>query len=96
MKPMEQTTYVYITLCSDGSFYTGVAKDIEKRLAQHNSGRGAKYTSSRRPVKLRFLETCPSLSVALKRERQIKRMRRVQKEALVLGGKRLPKKFRSL
>ncbi|MEK7774356.1 MAG: GIY-YIG nuclease family protein [Candidatus Zixiibacteriota bacterium] len=79
--------YVYIAKCRDGSYYTGVAANVEKRLDQHNSGRGAKYTRGRRPITLVHLERCRSLSTALKRERQIKRWKRTQKEALILKSK---------
>ena len=88
--------YLYILRCADGTFYTGITIDVIARLETHNSGKGAKYTLSRLPVKLVHLETCASLSVALKRERRIKQMRRGQKETLVLGGRGLPKKFRAL
>jgi putative endonuclease len=89
-------TYVYIVECRDGSYYTGLTIDIKKRLGQHNSGKGAKYTHSRLPVKLVHVETCVSLSAALKRERRIKQMRRGQKEALIVAARGLPKKFRAL
>ena len=89
-------TYVYIVECRDGSYYTGLAINVEERLGQHNSGKGAKYTRSRLPVKIVYVETCVSLSDALKRERQIKQMRRGQRETLVLGGRGMPKKFRAL
>jgi putative endonuclease len=89
-------TYVYIVECCDGSFYTGLAINVKERLGQHNSGKGAKYTRSHLPVKLVYVETCESLSDAMKRERQIKKMKRVQKEALILEGSGLPKKFRAL
>jgi putative endonuclease len=87
---------VYIVECCDGSYYTGQAIDVKKRLDQHNAGRGAKYTRSRLPVKLLHVETCGSLSAALKRERRIKQMRRGQKKALASGGRGLPKRFRVL
>ena len=89
-------TYVYIVECRDGSFYTGLAINVKERLGQHNSGKGAKYTRSRLPVKLVYVETRVSLSDALKRERQIKQMKRGQKEALILEGRELSKKLRAL
>ena len=70
---------VYIVRCCDGSLYTGVTTDIEKRLAAHNSGRGAKYTRSRRPVELVYHEECEDHSGALRRELEIKAMTREQK-----------------
>jgi putative endonuclease len=95
MRKQQRRTYVYIVECCDGSYYTGLSTDIEKRLNQHNFGRGAKYTQSRRPVKLVHLETCPSLSAALKREHRIKQMKRAQKQTLVLEGRGLPKKCKA-
>ena len=89
-------TYVYVVECRDGSFYTGLTIDVNKRLGQHTSGKGARYTRSRLPIKLVHVETCTSLSAALKRERAIKKMSRGMKEALVSGGRGLPKKFRAL
>lgn len=71
---------VYIVRCVDGSFYTGVAKDVERRLGQHNAGKGAAYTRSRRPVDLRFREDGLTRSQALVREAQIKSWDRPQKE----------------
>lgn len=75
--------YCYILECSDGTFYTGWTNDPERRIAQHNKGRGARYTKTRRPVKLVYLEELPDKIAALKRERAIKKMRRTQKSKLV-------------
>jgi putative endonuclease len=75
--------YCYILQCADGTFYTGWTTDPERRVAQHNKGIGAKYTSTRRPVKLVYLETHPNRTVAMKRELAIKKMKRVQKSKLV-------------
>jgi len=76
--------YVYMVLCRDGSLYTGIAKDIEKRIKEHNSGRtGAKYTRSRRPVKLVYQEKVLSRSDASKREYIIKQMTATGKKALI-------------
>jgi len=75
--------YCYILECSDGTFYTGWTNDPERRIAQHNKGRGARYTKTRRPVKLVYLEEQPDKIAALKRERAIKKMRRTQKSKLV-------------
>jgi predicted GIY-YIG superfamily endonuclease len=77
--------YVYIVRCADGSLYTGLARDPQQRVAVHNAGRGAKYTSSRRPVALVYQEAVKSLSDALKREAQIKNWRRARKDALIAG-----------
>ncbi len=76
--------YVYIVRCRDGSFYTGIATDVERRIDEHNSGNnGAKYTRSRRPVTLIHKEACADRSAALKREIAIKKMKRREKTALV-------------
>ncbi len=75
---------VYIALCSDGTYYTGIAVDVEKRIHEHNtSPKGARYTRTRRPVTLVYFENHPDRSSALKREYAIKRMTRPQKDALI-------------
>jgi putative endonuclease len=72
--------YVYILECSDKTFYTGRTKNIEKRIREHNNGTcGAKYTRARRPIKLVYVETYSTLSDALKRELQIKKLSHEQK-----------------
>ncbi|NLV16178.1 MAG: GIY-YIG nuclease family protein [Syntrophomonadaceae bacterium] len=73
---------VYILRCSDGTLYTGITPDLAERLAKHNQGKGAKYTRGRRPVSLVYSESVPDISLAIKREREIKRMSRSQKLAL--------------
>jgi len=80
--------YVYIVECSDNTFYTGSTGNIEKRIQEHNSGKaGAKYTRSRRPVKLIYVESCSTPSMALKREVEIKRLSRSQKVVLIAKSK---------
>ncbi len=74
---------VYILKCSDGTLYTGITNDLEKRIAAHNAGSGAKYTRGRVPVELIYQEDLASRSDALKREAVIKKMSRVKKLALV-------------
>lgn len=66
--------YIYMVRCSDGTLYTGIAKDVNRRIDIHNQGSGAKYTRSRRPVKLVYSEQATSRSVATKREIQIKKL----------------------
>lgn len=80
---MDNTWKVYILRCGDGSLYTGITTDVEKRLAAHNAGKGAKYTRSRRPVELVYQEDCVDHSCALKRELEIKAMKREQKLKLI-------------
>jgi len=65
--------------CSDGSLYTGATKDIRKRVARHTSGKGSKYTRSRLPVALVYLEEAGNLSQVLKRESKIKKLGRSKK-----------------
>jgi putative endonuclease len=74
--------YCYIVECADGTYYTGWAVDPEKRVAVHNRGRGAKYTKTRRPVKLVYVEEQADRRSAMKRERAIKKMTRSQKQKL--------------
>ncbi len=71
--------------CSDGSFYIGWTDDLDRRLACHNSGRGAKYTRSRRPVELVYHEDFSTASQARKREWAMKRLSRKAKENLLVG-----------
>jgi putative endonuclease len=75
--------FVYIVRCADGTLYTGYARDPEKREKAHNTGRGAKYTAQRRPVSLVYSEPCATRSDALKREYQVKRLSRREKERLL-------------
>ena len=75
--------YVYILRCADGTLYTGYTDDVERRLRVHNSGKGAKYTRSRRPVALAYAEEWPDKSAALKREAAIKRLSRAEKLTLI-------------
>jgi len=76
--------FVYILECSDKTFYIGSTNDLEKRLHEHNSAKaGAHYTKIRRPVVLKYSELHPSLSSARKREAELKRLSRKQKEVLI-------------
>ena len=77
--------YVYILRCGDGSVYTGYTNDIPRRLARHQSGRGAKYTRSRLPLTLVYQESQPDRSAALKREAAIKGLSRQKKLAIIAG-----------
>ena len=69
--------------CADGSLYTGAARDPGARERLHNSGRGARYTSGRQPVRLVYTEACESVGDALRRERFLKKLTRAKKEILV-------------
>ena len=76
---------VYIVECADGTFYTGIAMDVGRRLLEHNGvkGKGARYTSARSPVALVYTARCPSRSAALKEEHRIKKLTRNQKQVLI-------------
>lgn len=80
---MEQIWYLYILRCRDGSLYTGITTDVEKRFEAHQSGKGAKYTRGRGPLKLIYRETCGDHSGALRRELEIKRLPREEKLKLI-------------
>lgn len=81
---MNKSYFVYIVSCNDGSFYTGYAADVEKRVLVHNNGKtGAKYTKTRRPVTLVYSEELPSRSAAMKREYALKKLSHNQKVQLV-------------
>jgi len=82
-----QSWTVYVVRCADGTLYTGIATDLARRIGEHN-GNGAlaaKYTRSRRPVTLVYSEAAPTRAAAAKREHQIKRLSRAQKEGLAAG-----------
>lgn len=76
--------YTYIVRCADGTLYTGWTNDLTKRLNAHNVGKGAKYTSSRRPVELVYAEEHPDKITAMQREYAIKQLTRKEKEQLAL------------
>lgn len=80
---MGNTWYLYILRCKDGSLYTGITTDVEKRLEAHRSGKGAKYTRGRGPLELVYREQCGTHSDALKRELAVKALTREQKQALI-------------
>jgi len=75
--------YVYILRCKDGSYYTGHAKNVEKRFEMHMKGRGARYTRMHEPEELVYVEEFPSRSEAMRRERQIKTLSRERKQRLI-------------
>lgn len=75
--------FCYLLECADGTYYCGWAKDVTRRLAVHNRGRGAKYTRTRLPVALVYYEELDSQSEAMRRERALKRKSREKKAALI-------------
>jgi putative endonuclease len=78
-----KTHFVYIVRCRDGTLYTGYTTDLDRRIAVHNRGKGARYTRARLPVELVFCEEYRTKSEAMRREAEIKRMPRWEKAALV-------------
>lgn len=81
---METSWELYILRCGDGTLYTGIARDAEKRLEVHRSGKGAKYTRGRGPLQIVYRERCPDHGTALRREYAIKQLSRDEKERLIL------------
>ena len=79
--------YIYIIECSDGSLYTGYTNNLKKRIKAHNDKKGAKYTRGRTPVTLKYFEEFDSKTDAMKREAQIKKMRRKKKLELLKENK---------
>ncbi len=77
-----ESVYVYMVECADGTYYTGWAVDVKARLKAHNAGRGARYTRSRRPVRLVYWETVPTKSHALEREAALRRLSHAAKRLL--------------
>ena len=80
---MAERNYTYLLRCADGTLYCGWTNDLEKRVAAHNAGTGAKYTKSRRPVELAYCEAFETKQEAMRREAQIKRFTRQEKLALI-------------
>ena len=78
--------YVYVLRCADDSLYTGYTTDVDRRVAEHDAGEGAKYTRGRTPVTLVHAERYDSKSGAMAREHEIKSLSRERKEALIDGG----------
>lgn len=74
---------LYILRCGDGTLYTGIARDVEKRLAAHRSGKGAKYTRGRGPLEIVYRERCVDHGEALRREYAVKQLTREEKERLI-------------
>ena len=77
--------HLYIAECADGTYYTGIAKDVEKRIETHNSGKGSKYTAAHGPVRLVFQEPQGDYSTALRREYQVKSVPKARKARLIAG-----------
>ena len=87
-KEEPSTNFFYILQCRDGTLYTGWTNDIEQRLRAHNSGKGAKYTKGRGPVKLVHLENFPTKEEAMRREWAVKHMKKEKKLELIRGERK--------
>ena len=83
-KPAANKWFVYVLRCADGTLYTGIAKDVNRRRDQHNAGTASRYTRSRLPVELVYQEAHASRGSALRREAAIKTLSRRQKESIIL------------
>ena len=81
-----RTWFLYTLRCADGTFYTGITTDLDRRVAEHNSGRGARYTAGRRPVTLLAAWRFPDQGAAQRAEARFRRLPRAQKLALVTQG----------
>lgn len=79
--------YMYILRCCDGTLYTGWTNDLEKRVKTHQAGRGGKYTRARLPVELVYHESFPTKQEAMRREWEVKQLRREEKLKLIEGEK---------
>lgn len=88
-KQLAERWFVYILRCADGSLYTGITNDLERRVEQHNAGTASRYTRSRLPVTLEYQEEQPNRSMALKQELAIKAMSRKAKQVLIQSGVKL-------
>ena len=84
---MDSLWYLYILRCGDGTLYTGITNNLEKRLEAHRTGKGAKYTRGRGPLELIYREICEDHSHALKRELEVKKLSRQQKEYMIKNHK---------
>jgi putative endonuclease len=80
---MTSAHHVYVLECADGTFYTGYTTDVERRVAEHDAGEGAKYTRGRTPVELVHSESFEKRSAAMSREHEIKQFSRARKERLI-------------
>ena len=86
--------FAYVLRCADGTLYAGYTRDVDKRVATHNAGRGASYTRGRRPVELVHLEAFETQREAMQREIQLKKLPRAAKLALIAGDPRPPGPWR--
>ena len=80
---MEKKWYLYVLRCGDGTLSTGITTDVQARFAQHQAGKGAKYTRGRGPLEVVYTEECEDHSAALKRELAVKALSREEKERMI-------------
>lgn len=85
LEGQEKQNYTYIVRCNDGTLYTGWTSNLKRRMNEHNAGKGAKYTKSRRPVELMYYECFETKEKAMSREYAIKQMTRKEKLKLIDG-----------
>ena len=83
---MDREWFFYIVRCKDDTLYSGITVNVDERVKKHNKGTGAKYTTTHRPVTLVYSEKCGTASAAMKREKQVKRLPKIQKERLARGA----------
>ena len=81
--------FMYILLCSDGSYYTGSTIDLEKRIDEHQNGNGANHTKKRLPIQLVYFEEFERIDLAFNREKQVQKWSRIKKEALIENNKNI-------
>lgn len=86
-KSRNEKWFLYILECSDGSFYTGITNDLERRVKMHGDGRGAKYTRSRRPVRMIYSESCKGRTAAMVRECAVKTYSKKEKMKLIFSDR---------
>jgi len=80
---MSESWYLYVVRCADGTLYTGIARNVEERLAMHERGRGARYTRGRGPLELCAVRRCANKGRALRLEHAVKKLSRSEKEAML-------------
>jgi putative endonuclease len=83
---MDREWFFYIVRCKDDTLYSGITVNVDERVKKHNKGTGARYTATHRPVTLVYSEKCGTASAAMKREKQVKRLPKIQKERLARGA----------
>jgi putative endonuclease len=95
IRPTVAYWFVYVARCSDDTLYVGIARNVAARIAQHDAGRGARYTRGRGPLRVLVTRRCTSHGDALRLERAIKRLPRAEKLALVVSRRELTRLAKS-